>query len=501
MHEIKCPHCKKEFTVDEVSYNDILSQVKTREFEIEVHEKLELIKKQQQAEMALIAEKSKSAFELQLAQKDKELIELKSKMDTSQQDKQIALNQVETEMTALLRKKEDIIKDLEAKAVTIKKDQEIEAQKTLAIKETELNDLRLQLQNFNQQKELVKQEAEKKMLETTMKLNDEINDLKLSVKTIEGNKELEVSQINSKKEKEIAELNSKLALLTSQKEIEFSSIKDSHRKEIMSKDEAIAFYKDLKARQSTKLVGESLEQHCEIEFNKIRAASFKNATFTKDNDARTGSKGDFIYRELDESKNEIISIMFEMKNESDATATKKKNEHFYKELDKDRTEKNCEYAILVSLLENDSELFNSGIVDVSHEYEKMYVVRPQFFIPIITLLRNAALNSLEYKQELALMREQNIDITNFEKDLNNFRSGFARNYDLASRKFKTAIDEIDKAIKALQKTKDELLSSEDNLRLANNKAEDLTIKKLTNKNSTMKAKFEALKAKSENQDN
>lgn len=501
MHAIKCPHCKKEFTVDEVSYNDILSQIKTSEFDIEVQERIKLIKKQQESEMALAAEKSKSAFELQLAQKDKELVELKSKMDISQQDKQIALNQIEAEMIAILRKKEDIIKDLEAKAVTIKKDQELEAQKKLAIKETELNELRFQLQNFNQQKELVKQEAEKKILEATLKLNDEFNALKLTMKTIESNKELEISQINSAKEKEVTELNSKLALLSSQKEIEFSSIKDSHRKELMSKDEAIAFYKDLKTRQSTKLVGESLEQHCEIEFNKIRATSFKNATFIKDNDARTGSKGDYIYREFDENKNEIVSIMFEMKNEGDETATKKKNEHFYKELDKDRTEKNCEYAILVSLLENDSELFNSGIVDVSHEYEKMYVVRPQFFIPIITILRNAALNSLEYKQELALMREQNIDITNFEKDLNNFRSGFARNYDLASRKFKTAIDEIDKAIKALQKTKDELISSDDNLRLANNKAHDLTIKKLTNKNPTMKAKFETLRTNPEDQDN
>lgn len=501
MHAIKCPHCKKEFTVDEVSYNDILSQIKTSEFDIEVQERIKLIKKQQESEMALAAEKSKSAFELQLAQKDKELVELKSKMDISQQDKQIALNQIEAEMIAILRKKEDIIKDLEAKAVTIKKDQELEAQKKLAIKETELNELRFQLQNFNQQKELVKQEAEKKILEATLKLNDEFNALKLTMKTIESNKELEISQINSAKEKEVTELNSKLALLSSQKEIEFSSIKESHRKEVMSKDEAIAFYKDLKTRQSTKLVGESLEQHCEIEFNKIRATSFKNATFIKDNDARTGSKGDYIYREFDENKNEIVSIMFEMKNEGDETATKKKNEHFYKELDKDRTEKNCEYAILVSLLENDSELFNSGIVDVSHEYEKMYVVRPQFFIPIITILRNAALNSLEYKQELALMREQNIDITNFEKDLNNFRSGFARNYDLASRKFKTAIDEIDKAIKALQKTKDELISSDDNLRLANNKAHDLTIKKLTNKNPTMKAKFETLRTNPEDQDN
>ncbi len=429
---------------------------------------------------------------MQFAQKEKELNELKSIIDASQKDKQIALNQVETDMKAKLRKQEDFVKELEAKVISVQKDKELETQIALGLKERELNDLKIQLNSFDQQKELVKQEADKQMLETTIKLNDEINGLKLLLKEVESTKELEVSQIISKKEKEVAELNSQLALLASQKEIEFNSLKDSHRKELVTKDETIAFYKDFKARQSTKLLGESLEQHCEIEFNKIRATSFRNAIFTKDNDSQTGSKGDFIYREFDEHNNEIISIMFEMKNEGDETSTKKKNEHFFKELDKDRNEKKCEYAILVTLLEMDNELYNSGIVDVSHEYEKMYVVRPQFFIPIITLLRNAALNSLEYKQELALMREQNLDITNFEQDLNNFRTGFARNYDLASRKFKSAVDEIDKAIKALQKTKDELLSSEDNLRLANNKADDLTIKKLTRKNPTMKAKFDVI---------
>ena len=245
------------------------------------------------------------------------------------------------------------------------------------------------------------------------------------------------------------------------------------------------------------MVGETLEQHCETEFNKLRATAFQKAYFEKDNDARSGSKGDYIYRETDESGNEIISIMFEMKNEGDETATKKKNEDFFKELDKDRTEKKCEYAVLVSLLEAENEFYNQGIVDVSHKYSKMYVVRPQFFIPIITLLRNAALNSMEYKAELNLMRNQNMDITNFEEKINSFKEGFARNYDLASRKFKTAIDEIDKTITHLQKTKDALLSSENNLRLANNKADDLTIKKLTHGNPTMQAKFEGFKDNSE----
>ncbi|MDP8231959.1 MAG: DUF2130 domain-containing protein, partial [Candidatus Zophobacter franzmannii] len=250
--------------------------------------------------------------------------------------------------------------------------------------------------------------------------------------------------------------------------------------------------KDMKLKLSTKMIGETLEQHCEAEFNKLRATGFQNAYFEKDNDAKSGSKGDFIYREIDEAGNEIISIMFEMKNEGDETATKKRNEDFFKELDKDRTEKKCEYAVLVSLLEAESELYNVGIVDVSHKYSKMYSIRPQFFIPIITLLRNAALNSMEYKAELSLIRNQNVDITNFEEEIKSFKDGFARNYDLASRRFKTAIDEIDKTITHLQKTKDALLSSENILRLANNKAEDLTIKKLTRGNPTMKAKFEGL---------
>ena len=262
---------------------------------------------------------------------------------------------------------------------------------------------------------------------------------------------------------------------------------------IKHKDEEIALRKDMKLKLSTKMIGETLEQHCETEFNKLRATAFQRAYFEKDNDSKSGSKGDFIYREIDEAGNEIISIMFEMKNECDETATKKRNEDFLKELDKDRSEKKCEYAVLVSLLEADSDYYNSGIVDVSYKYSKMYVIRPQFFIPIITLLRNAAMNSLQYKAELALVKNQNIDITDFEEKITSFKEGFARNYDIASRKFKTAIEEIDKTIDHLQKTKEALLSSDNNLRLANQKAEDLTIKKLTHGNPTMKAKFDELK--------
>ena len=302
-------------------------------------------------------------------------------------------------------------------------------------------------------------------------------------------KKLALSEAVNRVEKQRDELANELKSKDTEKQLLESSLKDKYETELKSKDEMIAYYKDMKAKLSTKMVGETLEQHCETEFNRLRAAAFPNAYFEKDNDSKTGSKGDFIYRESDAAGNEIISIMFEMKNEGDETATKHKNEDFYRELDKDRTEKKCEYAVLVTLLESDSELYNTGIVDVSHKHPKMYVIRPQFFIPIITLLRNAALNSLKYKSELALVKAQNVDITNFEDNINAFKDGFARNYDLASRKFFTAIEEIDKTIDHLQKTKENLLRSEDNLRLANNKAEDLSIKRLTRGNPTMAAKF------------
>ena len=295
------------------------------------------------------------------------------------------------------------------------------------------------------------------------------------------------------KETEIIELKSKLDRINGEQELEKQSIKQKYEAELKFKDEEIERYKDFKARLSTKMVGESLEQHCEIEFNKLRATGFQNAYFEKDNDAKSGSKGDFIFREFSPDGVEFISIMFEMKNQNETTATKHKNEDFFKELDKDRREKNCEYAVLVSLLEEDSELYNSGIVDVSYRYEKMYVIRPQFFIPLITLLRNAALNSLQYKRELSVIRNQNIDITHFEEDMNDFKEKFGRNFRLASEKFQKAIDEIDKTIDHLQKTKEALLSSENNLRLANNKAEELSIKRLTKNNPTMQQKFEELK--------
>jgi hypothetical protein len=321
------------------------------------------------------------------------------------------------------------------------------------------------------------------------KKNAELSELKAALQTIESEKKLALTEAVNKVEKERDVLVGELKTKDTEKQLLETSLKEKFENELKSKDEMIAYYKDMKAKLSTKMVGETLEQHCEIEFNKLRATAFPNAYFEKDNDATTGSKGDYIYRETDEAGNEIISIMFEMKNEGDETATKKKNEDFLRELDKDRVEKKCEYAVLVTLLEADNELYNTGIVDVSHKYPKMYVIRPQFFIPMITLLRNAALNSLKYKSELALVRAQNIDVTNFESQLDDFRDSFGRNYRLASEKFKTAIDSIDNSIKQLQKTKENLLRSEDNLRIANNKADELTVKKLTRGNPTMTAKF------------
>jgi hypothetical protein len=387
--------------------------------------------------------------------------ELVSRLTIAEKEKENAVKLAEANLRYSLQE-QLANKDIELTELKAQKDAEL-SQK-LTQKETELLQLRAKLDNIEVEKKLAVTEA-------TQKVEKERDELANAVKLKDTEKELLEKSLS---EKYLAALKEKDAI-------------------IKHKDEEIALRKDMKLKLSTKMIGETLEQHCETEFNKLRATAFQRAYFEKDNDSKSGSKGDYIYRETDESGNEIISIMFEMKNEGDETATKKRNEDFLKELDKDRTEKKCEYAVLVSLLEADSEYYNSGIVDVSHKYRKMYVVRPQFFIPIITLLRNAAMNSLQYKAELALVKNQNIDITNFEEKINTFKEGFARNYELASRKFKTAIEEIDKTIDHLQKTKDALLSSDNNLRLANQKAEDLTIKKLTHGNPTMKAKFDELK--------
>ena len=391
---------------------------------------------------------------------------------------------------ALAKERENIEREkaLEAKL----KEQELLERVTMLEKEKESAVELAEAKTKNQlQADLAKKEAETAALKAEK--DAEIAKLLAKIDAAETEKKLALTEVVNRVERERDELANELKNKDTEKQLLESSLKDKYLTELKTKDEMIAYYKDMKAKLSTKMVGETLEQHCETEFNKLRATAFQNAYFEKDNDARSGSKGDYIYRETDGAGNEIISIMFEMKNEGDETATKHKNEDFLKELDKDRTEKKCEYAVLVTLLEADSELYNSGIVDVSHRHEKMYVIRPQFFIPIITLLRNAALNSLQYKQELALVKAQSIDITNFEDNINTFKEGFARNYDLASRKFQDAIGGIDKTIMQLQKTKEALLSSENNLRLANQKAEDLTIKRLTRGNPTMAAKFTELK--------
>ncbi len=419
MNEIICPNCNKAFQVDEAGFANILKQVRDRQFDEEVRNRLTIAEKEKESAVKLAEAQLRNSIQDTLARKEQEIAELKAKSALT--------------LTQQLSQKDSLIAEMNSKI------EKAEMEKILSV------------------------------TEAVQKIEKERDNLANDLKT----KELEKQNLeNSLKQQFSTELQNKDAI-------------------IKYKDDEIARVKDMKLRLSTKMLGETLEQHCEIEFNKLRSTAFQKAYFEKDNDARTGSKGDFIYREKDDAGNEIISIMFEMKNEGDETATKKRNEDFLKELDKDRNEKKCEYAVLVSLLEAESEYYNTGIVDVSHKYNKMYVVRPQFFIPIITLLRNAAMNSIQYKAELALVRSQNIDITNFEAKINNFKEGFAYNYDLASRKFKAAIDGIDKTIKELEKTKENLLSSENNLRLANNKTEDLTIKKLTHGNPTMKAKFES----------
>jgi hypothetical protein len=420
MNEIICPNCNKAFKVDEAGFADILKQVRDHQFEEEINKRLALADKEKESAIKLAEANIKNALQEQLAEKDKQFIELKAKSDN--------------ELTEKLAQKESEITQIKSKV------EKAEIEKKLAIKEA------LQI------------------------VEKERDNLANDVKT----KELEKQNLeNTLKQQFTTELQSKDTI-------------------IKYKDEEIARVKDMKQKLSTKMLGETLEQHCEIEFNKLRATAFQNAYFEKDNDASGGTKGDFIYKETDGEGSEIISIMFEMKNENDETSSKKRNEDFFAKLDKDRKDKTCEYAVLVSLLETENEFYNNGIVDVSHKHEKMYVIRPQFFIPIITLLRNAAMNSLKYKQELNLMKNQNIDISNFEDKINSFRDGFAKNYLSASNHFQKAIEEIDKSIARMQKVKQELTTSENQLRLANKKAEDLTIKKLTHGNPTMKAKFDDL---------
>ena len=442
MNEIKCPHCGEMFTIDEAGFAAILKQVRDAEFDKEVrrHEQLMASEKQQAVQLAVAEALAKAQGDA--AQKEARIAELEARLQAEQRERESQQRLAHAERERALA---DAAAAKDARIVEL--EQRVEAQG----------------------------------------------------RAFEAEKKLAVEQARSALERERDALAAQVALKDAEKSRCESALKEQLAIELKAKDDIIAYkdgeierYKDMKARLSTKMVGESLEQHCETEFNKIRAAAFPRAYFEKDNDASEGSKGDFIFRECDEEGNEIVSIMFEMKNESDDSSHRHKNEDFFKKLDADRRKKGCEYAVLVTLLEPESELYNQGIVDVSYRFEKMYAIRPQFFLPMISILRNAALNSMAYKAELAVVRNQNIDITKFEEQMETFKSGFARNYDLASRKFQTAIDEIDKTILHLQKTKDALVSSENNLRLANNKAQDLTIKRLTRKNPTMKAALEAL---------
>ena len=403
------------------------------------------------------------------------------------------INETDYEFILKQIKNHEFEKEIQLREEQFRKEKEHEIKLTESNKELEIQELKIKLKNKEEQ---TKNEIEKIYKDELNKKVLEISELKNKIELQESKKELEIQKVLSEKDKKIDLLNSELELKNKEYELKQNTIKEQYESKLKDKDEQIAYYKDFKAKQSTKMIGESLEQHCSNEFNRLRPL-FKNSYFEKDNDSKTGSKGDFIFRDYDDNGNEIVSIMFEMKNEADTTSTKHKNEHFFKELDKDSKEKKCEYAVLVSLLELDSDYYNGGIIDVSHIYEKMYVIRPQFFIPLITLIRNLANKSLDYKKELELVKSQNIDITHFEENINLFKEGFGRNYRLASERFAKAIEEIDKTIDHLQKTKEHLLKTDDNLRLANNKAEDLTIKKLTKNNPTMQKMFEELEEEKE----
>ena len=434
MQEIKCPNCGKTFVVDDSGYAQIARQVRDSEFDRALRQRERDIAEAKEKELELAQMRQKEAFDRALAEAERRVEQLKAQLAGSETEKQLAVSEAVGKQAEKLAEAERRVEQLKAQ---------------LAGSETE--------------KQLAVSEAVRE-------------------------KEKELSEQAS----EVAALKNRLANQETESQLKQQSLQREYESRLRQKDEMIEYYKDFKARQSTKMIGESLEQHCLSQFNALRMTAFPDAYFEKDNDARSGSKGDFIFRES-RGGVEFISIMFEMKNEADETATKHKNEDFFKELDKDRREKKCEYAVLVSLLEADSELYNNGIVDVSYKYEKMYVIRPQFFIPIITLLRNAALGSLKYRQELEAARNQQIDVLNFEKNMNEFKDKFAYNYQLASKKFKTAIEEIDKTIDHLQKTKEALLSSENNLRLANNKAEDLSIKRLTKNAPSVREMFDAAK--------
>lgn len=535
MNEIKCPHCGKVFQVDERGFADILRQVRTAEFDKEIAQREGMLQEQNAQAVKLAVAKAQRDAQAETAQRDARIAELETRLAAEKREREQAekSSQIEhaNELEAALAKKQAEIVQLQADVKKLSADHDAQNRIAKAEHERLLSDataqrdaeiaalrqqissqesafkqqLESQVQQYSQKIAADKAESARVAAEESAKLQQTIvaqkQQLESQTQQFKAEKELAVSEARAAAERQRDELAAQVKLQEAQAAQERAALREKMTNELAAKDELIKYkdeeiarVKEMKARLSTKMVGESLERHCETEFNKIRATAFPHAYFEKDNDVVDGTKGDFVFRETDPATGEeVVSIMFEMKNENDETRTKHKNEDFFAKLDSDRKKKGCEYAVLCTMLEPENELYNEGIVDVSYRYEKMYVIRPQFFIPIISILRNAALSALQYKTELAEVRNQNIDITNFENSMEDFKTKFARNYDLASRKFQTAIDEIDKTIDHLQKTKEALLGSERNLRLANDKAQDLTIKKLTRKNPTMKAKFAALK--------
>ncbi len=461
MNDVICPNCKTAFKIDESLYADITRQVRDAVFEQQIQERLALAAQDKQNAVELATTKLTSELEKAATSKDTEIKDLKARLNANELQQKLAMAEA---FQSIHKERDNLVSQLK----------QVERDKESSVR-------------------LAEARLENELQRTAAAKDAEIQALKSKLDAVEDKQRIAINDALSPVEQERNNLKQNLERTRLEQDLATKSLKERYEMQLKEREDQIERLKDMKARLSTKMVGETLEQHCETEFNRIRATAFPHAYFEKDNDARTGSKGDYIFRDKDEHGTEIVSIMFEMKNESDGTATKKKNEDFFKELDKDRNEKTCEYAILVSMLEPESELYNSGIVDVSYRFPKMYVVRPQFFIPMITLLRNAAMNALTFKNELALVKSQNIDITNFENDLAAFKEGFSRNYNLASERFKTAIEEIDKTIVHLQKTKEALLGSENNLRLANDKADALTVKKLTRKNPTMAERFAALR--------
>lgn len=535
MNEIKCPHCGKVFQVDERGFADILRQVRTAEFDKEIAQREGMLQEQNAQAVKLAVAKAQQDAQAETAQRDARIAELETRLAAEKREREQAekSSQLEhaNELEAALAKKQAEIVQLQADVKKLSADHDAQNRIAKAEHERLLSDataqrdaeiaalrqqissqesafkqqLESQVRQYSQKIAADKAESARVAAEESAKLQQTIvaqkQQLESQTQQFKAEKELAVSEARAAAERQRDELAAQVKLQEAQAAQERAALREKMTNELAAKDELIKYkdeeiarVKEMKARLSTKMVGESLERHCETEFNKIRATAFPHAYFEKDNDVVDGTKGDFVFRETDPATGEeVVSIMFEMKNENDETRTKHKNEDFFAKLDSDRKKKGCEYAVLCTMLEPENELYNEGIVDVSYRYEKMYVIRPQFFIPIISILRNAALSALQYKTELAEVRNQNIDITNFENSMEDFKTKFARNYDLASRKFQTAIDEIDKTIDHLQKTKEALLGSERNLRLANDKAQDLTIKKLTRKNPTMKAKFAALK--------